>query len=841
MAEREEDETEVPRPVKMKSKARHYVSAQGTSVDPDYLTTETTKKQDEQNDLKTKIIKKEDIKTERTKKEDIKKKRTRKEDQMTERTKKDGLKTETTEKEEPKPEITDRRDGSYEFLKSLWESQDLTLDPGGKVDYYWMGIVAIAVVYNCATVILRVTFSDLRQRPVYQWLFFFLDALFDLVYLLDILVQARTGYLHDGCLVPRLVQNYRKQSYFVTDIVAILPFHTLYNMFAGTLNSFNVFYFDVHPSQLVIPILRLVRLLKYDTVTRFFEITDSRTSNPNLLRAFKLSLYLWLVIHWIGCIYYMISEYEGLGSNEWVYTALKNNRLTRKYIRCMFWSMMTLTTIGERPPPETDLEYVFTGMIFLIGVFVFAAVVGNVGDVISNMHAARQDFQSRMDHIKFYMQHRRIPEELQERVKKWGEYSWSRTQATDEPALLRYLPDGLRTEIALHVHLNTLKKVKMFEECEEGLLRELVLKLRPQIFSPGDYICKIGEIGREMYILDHGKVEILVPNPFCSTNIQIAILTPGNYFGEISLLKLGKNRRTADVRAIGFSQILCLSRKDLLSALVEYPDAKAILEQQAKERMVQMMGVSSTNMGLDPGSQNVPDAVAEVIKQKGIQKVPLKGNERTELSELRQIINDLTAMKSQARSDKEESLSQKCQSLEAECKEKDAELLKRNNRIIQLETILKMTGALYDELDDDLLKTDSMNSVFKFKQTKFSDKQSERRSKLSTDSTCNKKTDSKLNESSNTVPSCSSDRLKDETESFGGLISACSSSSQMVNGESNETVIEVTPPLTSDSVDAPDAVEMTEQTSGHNLVEEDIVTSSDDSSDEENTNDVELT
>lgn len=40
-------------------------------------------------------------------------------------------------------------------------------------------------------------------------------------------------------------------------------------------------------------------------------------------------------------------------------------------------------------------EYVFTGLTFLIGVFVFAAVVGNVGDVISNIHAARQDFQAR--------------------------------------------------------------------------------------------------------------------------------------------------------------------------------------------------------------------------------------------------------------------------------------------------------------------------------------------------------------------------------------------------------------------------------------------------------------
>lgn len=40
-------------------------------------------------------------------------------------------------------------------------------------------------------------------------------------------------------------------------------------------------------------------------------------------------------------------------------------------------------------------EYIFTGIIFLTGVFVFATVMGNVGDVISSMNAKRQEFQAK--------------------------------------------------------------------------------------------------------------------------------------------------------------------------------------------------------------------------------------------------------------------------------------------------------------------------------------------------------------------------------------------------------------------------------------------------------------
>ena len=63
-------------------------------------------------------------------------------------------------------------------------------------------------------------------------------------------------------------------------------------------------------------------------------------------------------------------------------------------------------------------------------------------------------------------------------------------------------PDKLKAEIAINVHLDTLKRVEIFQNTEAGFLCELVLRLRPVLFSPGDYICRKGKDRRtELSIL----------------------------------------------------------------------------------------------------------------------------------------------------------------------------------------------------------------------------------------------------------------------------------------------------------------------------------------------------
>ena len=129
--------------------------------------------------------------------------------------------------------------------------------------------------------------------------------------------------------------------------------------------------------------------------------------------------------------------------------------------------------------------------------------------MITNMNAARAEFQAQMDSVKQYMKFRHVTKDLENRVIKWFDYLWSNKQSLNEESVTAILPDKLKAEIAINVHLQALRRVQLFQDCEPGLLVELILKLRLQVFSPGDYICRKGDVGKEVRMKSFFSLAIL--------------------------------------------------------------------------------------------------------------------------------------------------------------------------------------------------------------------------------------------------------------------------------------------------------------------------------------------
>lgn len=83
--------------------------------------------------------------------------------------------------------------------------------------------------------------------------------------------------------------------------------------------------------------------------------------------------------------------------------------------------------------------------------------------------------------VKAYLRSHHISKELRERINNWYQHLYINKKIMRENEILEQLPLHMRTEIAVSVHLRTLSKVTIFQNCDRSLLEELVLKLTPQV------------------------------------------------------------------------------------------------------------------------------------------------------------------------------------------------------------------------------------------------------------------------------------------------------------------------------------------------------------------------
>ncbi|KAL1502487.1 hypothetical protein ABEB36_007622 [Hypothenemus hampei] len=445
------------------------------------------------------------------------------------------------------------------------------VNPDSNFYFYWLFALTICVLYNMWTLIVRQSFPELQAMVSNFWLA--CDSLSDLVFLLDLAVQFRTGYLEQGLMVydsKKLACHYLRSRAFLLDLAAMCPVDLLQLRFGPN------------------PLLRCPRFLKVYRAVNYYYMVESRTVWPNLWRVVNLIHILLILAHWFGCFYFLLSEAEGF-QGDWVYPYRPGDyaTLTRKYLGSLYWSTLTLTTIGDLPTPETNAEYIFTIVSYLIGVFIFATIVGQVGNVITNRNANRLEFERLLDGAKTYMRHHKVPGGMKRRVLRWYDYSWSRGRIQgggDINTALGLLPDKLKTELALHVNLSVLKKVTIFQECQPEFLRDLVLKMKAYIFTPGDSICRKGEVAREMFIIADGILEVI-----SETGKVLTTMKAGDFFGEIGILNLdGLNKRTADVRSVGYSELFSLSREDVLAAMKDYPEAQEILQALGRKRLMEV-------------------------------------------------------------------------------------------------------------------------------------------------------------------------------------------------------------------------------------------------------------
>ena len=161
-----------------------------------------------------------------------------------------------------------------------------------------------------------------------------------------------------------------------------------------------------------------------------------------------------------------------------------------------------------------------------------------------------------------------------------------------------------------------LGNIPLFAKLKDEELAELAKLLKAERFVDQQPIFWIGEEGSEFYLIQVGRVSVNYPDD-AGREVTIAVLGPGDFFGEISLLDGGP--RTATIRAQGVVMLLSLSRRDFLEFLKGHPTAAihilTVLGQRQREMLEKLRGVKNVNEVIEERTtawQKIADTIAAV-------------------------------------------------------------------------------------------------------------------------------------------------------------------------------------------------------------------------------------
>ena len=142
-----------------------------------------------------------------------------------------------------------------------------------------------------------------------------------------------------------------------------------------------------------------------------------------------------------------------------------------------------------------------------------------------------------------------------------------------------------------------LRTLVLFQDLRAGELGLLSHALHARTYHIGESLFEEGDIGRALFILETGKVDLLRQQPDGRKRV-IFTVSPGEFFGEMALLE--QLPRTASAVAVEKSHVYLLYRSKLDQLLYRYPRiGVAIMTQLAQLLSARLRRASAHPAGAD--------------------------------------------------------------------------------------------------------------------------------------------------------------------------------------------------------------------------------------------------
>ncbi|KAM3179341.1 hypothetical protein ACTXT7_000742 [Hymenolepis weldensis] len=342
----------------------------------------------------------------------------------------------------------------------------------------------------------------------------------------------------------------------------------------------------------LVKLLGLLRLLRITRLVRYVSQWEEFLNVANkFMGIFNLVLLMLLLGHWNACLQFFIPMLNEFPVDSW------DAGWFEQYTWALFKAMSHMLSIGYgRFPPTSPSEAWITIISMMTGSTCYALFVGHAAALIQSFDCSKKLYREKdrfktreyiassnafikrkedkinifptstcfFKQVEEYMAYRKLPRILRQKIANYYEHRYQ-GKMFNEMIILDELSECLRecdwlmsSELSqvssLSASLPTLFQIRLFKNigqiinhncralvaavpfftyADRHFVSEVLMKLQYEVFQPGDWIIKEGQIGTKMYFIQEGIVDIVDTDGRVATS-----LSDGSYFGGTTDFKI---------------------------------------------------------------------------------------------------------------------------------------------------------------------------------------------------------------------------------------------------------------------------------------------------------------
>ncbi|XP_044767096.1 potassium/sodium hyperpolarization-activated cyclic nucleotide-gated channel 3-like [Coccinella septempunctata] len=356
----------------------------------------------------------------------------------------------------------------------------------------------------------------------------------DLLIFINIILEFFVGYYvpitKEIVLEPKNIRLRYLRTYFFIDLFSCLPYYHICLLFGLiTMNS----RFDF------VGMIKLIRIIRLNTMSAFMrDLFLEIKMGESAIKWVKIFLKTVYLIHWWACIFHgfpiMWSHgFSRLTEDSWLIRAdlYKDDvdiSMSYRYLVCLLTATSHFYGASDANQHFIEpIEKVMASICLVTGFGYCSYFAANFLQIFGSINIADSKYDELIYQLEEYSRVKKLPEDLQQRLKAYYEYKFQKKFFNQE-AILNTLSEHLRYEILLFNCRHIIEKVMALQGLSKSVVGGLIANFKLEVYLQNDVIIKHGDPPFKMYFISHGTVAV-----FWSNGQELTHHEDGDFFGSL--------------------------------------------------------------------------------------------------------------------------------------------------------------------------------------------------------------------------------------------------------------------------------------------------------------------